>query len=494
MANKLYKSFLSVTSISILTRLISFAFHIYITRLFGALNIGIFSIAASVFFMFSCFASSGFPVTLSRKIAHYDALQDFNHSDSMLTSTLLITTAISTAICAFFYAFPSVLNLLFSNEKCHSVFKILLPTLISTSIYATFRAWFWGKRKYCVYSLLELADEIYLLFGVMIVFFCKIYDDIPYNALALANGIGDIFCVASIGILFIIFGGKFRKPNYANEITMSSLPLTTTRIIGSLMSSLIALLLPSLLVRGGLTLDAATADYGRMSSMAIPIILAPNTIISSLIVVLIPEIASNVAKFGKQSVNKKMNSCIIFSGIISAFFMAIFICLGKDISILFYNDIQSGNMICISALIIIPLVINQVSSSLLNTLGKENLTFLTSIISSFGLITTLVIFAKFIGIYAYPLALLVYHLIGLTINTINLKKTSNISLKYIFILIILLIVALLIGGLTKLIQMSYQNLHIMLRLVISGALITMFFACFAVPYFINIKRTLKEKD
>lgn len=490
MSNKLYKSFLSVSSISIFTRLVSFVFHIYISRLFGALNIGIFSIASSVFYMFSCFASSGFPVTLSRKIAHYDALKDYNHSDSMLSATLIITTAISSSICAFFYCFPSSLNLLFSNEKCHSVFKIMLPTLISTSIYATFRAWFWGKKKYCVYSLLEFADEIFLIFGIGIVFIFKIYQDIPYNALALANVIGDVFCMAIIGILFIIFGGKFKKPAYASEITTSSLPITSARIVGSLMSSLIALLLPSLLMHSGLTLDEATADYGRMSGMAIPIVLAPNTIIGSLIVVLIPEIASNVAKFGISSANKKIHYCIIFSGLISAYFMALFIALGSDIAILFYNDSKAGVMLATSALIIIPLVINQVTASMLNTLGKENSTFLTGIIASFGLILSLVIFAKYIGIYAYPLALLVYHIIGLTINTIKLKKTSKISIKYMLLLFIIFLIAVILGYTTKLIQMSYQNLHILARLVISGGIITILFAMITFPYYLKHKQTL----
>lgn len=329
---------------------------------------------------------------------------------------------------------------------------------------------------------------MFLILGIGIVFLLKIYKDIPYNALALANVVGDVFCMAIIGILFIIFGGKFKKPAYANEITISSLPITSSRIVGSLMSSLIALLLPSLLMRGGLTLDQATADYGRMSGMAIPIVLAPNTIIGSLIVVLIPEIASNVAKFGMSSSNKKINFCIIFSGLISAFFMALFIALGYDISTLFYGDQKAGIMLSISAIIIVPLVINQVTASILNTLGKENSTFITGIIASFGLITSLVLFAKPMGIYAYPFTLLVYHIIGLCINTAKLKKTSKISIKYLPVLLVIFVLSLTLGYTTKLIQISYQNLHILLRLVISGSIITTIFAAVILPYYLKSKK------
>lgn len=488
MANNFVKSFFKVTSISIITRMVSFIFHIYLTRIFGALNIGIYSIASSVFVMFACFAASGFPVTLSRKIAHYDALGDYDHSNSILSSTLLITAGISTLICVFFNVFPSSLNLLFSNPKCREVFRILSPTLISTAIYATFRAWFWGKKKYTTYSLLEFADEAFLLVGVLIIWVTKFYSNEPYNAFALANVLGDVFCMIIIVIMFIVFGGKMKKPNYAAEITTSSLPITTTRIIGSLMSSVVALLLPSLLVNSGISMDMATADYGRMSSMVLPIALAPNTIIGSLLVIMIPEISSQVAKQGKSAANGKIGYSMVFTAIISAYLMTIFVGCGEDISVMFYADEKAGQMLVITAMIIIPLVINQLTVSLLNTLGNEKSTFWASIISSIALIITLVILAKPIGIYAYPAALLVYHTIGLVINTIKLKKCTAVSLKYIIVCAITFGLSVGVGYLVKLIGLSYASFNIFARIVVSCIIATIIFGVFALPIFMHYKK------
>ncbi len=491
MANNFVKSFFKVTSISIITRMVSFIFHIYLSRIFGALNIGIYSIASSVFVMFACFAASGFPVTLSRKIAHYDALGDYDHSNSILTSTLLITAGISTLICLFFNVFPSSLNLLFSNPKCREVFRILSPTLISTAIYATFRAWFWGKKKYTTYSLLEFADEAFLLVGVLIIWITKFYSNEPYNAFALANVLGDVFCMIIIVIMFIVFGGKMKKPNYAAEITTSSLPITTTRIIGSLMSSVVALLLPSLLVHSGISMDMATADYGRMSSMVLPIALAPNTIIGSLLVIMIPEISGQVAKQGKSAANGKIGYSMVFTAIISAYLMTIFVGCGEDISVMFYADEKAGKMLVITAMIIIPLVINQLTVSLLNTLGNEKSTFGASIISSIGLIITLVILAKPIGIYAYPAALLVYHTIGLIINTIKLKKCTAVSLKYLIVCGITFGLSVGIGYLVKVISLSYSSFSIFARVAVSSIIATIIFGVFALPIFMHYKKQNK---
>lgn len=493
MNNKIAKSFFTVTGISIVTRLVSFIFHIYLSRLFGALNIGIYSIASSVFVMFACFSASGFPVTLSRKIAHYDALGDFDHSNSLLTSTLLISAGISTAICVFFNLFPSSLNLLFSNPKCREVFRILSPTLISTAIYATFRAWFWGKKKYTTYSLLEFADEAFLLLGVAIIWLAKFYSGEPYNAFALANVIGDVFCMIIIVIMFIAFGGKMQKPHYAGEITNASLPITTTRIVGSLMSSVVALMLPGLLVKSGISIDTATADYGRMSSMVLPIALAPNTIIGSLLVIMIPEISAEVAKQGKSAANGKISYSMIFTAIISAYLMSIFIGCGKDIAVMFYADEKAGKMLVITSMIIIPLVLNQLTVSLLNTLGNEKSTFATSLASSALLIITLVIFAGKIGIYAYPAALLAYHLTGLVLNTIKLKKCTSIALNYLVVCLITFGLSIGIGYLVQLIGLSYSSLNILARIAISTIIATLLFGVFALPTFIHYKKQSKQQ-
>ncbi len=488
MVKKLYKSFMVVTAFSVLTRLMSFIFHVFLSRRLGAENIGVFQIASSTLFMFMCFSSSGFPVTLSRKIAHYDAIGDYTHSDSLLTSTLIMTTCISTSICAFFMMFPSVLNMLFSNDKCQSVFQLLLPALIAGSIYSTFRAWFWGKKKYLAYSLVETLDEIMLILTVVILLSMGVYTDNEYNTLALAHSVADAVCMIVLLIMFIFMGGKMSKPRHIQELTSASAPITTTRIITSLIASMTALILPSLLVRAGLSMSDATSEFGRMSGMAMPIVMAPGTIVSSLIIVMIPELASDVSKFGMKSIHTKVKSSILFSVAVSGFFMAIFLVCGRDIASLFYDDARVGDMIIYSALIIIPLVLNQLQTSILNTLGKENWTFGVCMICSVGLVATIALGASTLHIFAYPLGLFVYHSIGLALNTYKMIKTTEINSSYNITAVIITGVSLLIAVLVSIIASSYTNLHILARLSISSILIAMLFSAILIPLGLKIYR------
>lgn len=472
MAKKIYKSFIIVTGFSIFTRLMSFIFHIYLSRQFGAENIGIFQITCSILFMFICLSSSGFPVTLSRKIAHYDAIGEYTHSSSLVTSTLVITGSLSILICLFFFAFPSTMNMLFSNPKCKKAFVIMLPSLIASSIYASLRSWFWGKKRYTIYSLMEFADELLLIIVVSVLLAIgNVFPNEGYNTLALGHSLADVICVILLIITFLVFGGKLSKPRYFKELTFASAPITTTRIISSAVSSMIALLLPSLLMRTGLDISTATAEYGRMSGMAMPIILAPGTIVSSLIIVMIPDLASNVSKYGIQSIKDKITSAIVFSTIIAALFSTIFMVCGEDIAKLFYDDNRVGNMIIWSAFIVIPLVLNQLSSSIINTLGKENWTFITSLISSIGLVITVITTSQKLQIYSYTLGLAVYHLIGLGLNTYKIISITKINHNYIFTVFTIFALTIMVAILSSLISDTFGNIHLILRLILS-ALIT----------------------
>lgn len=493
MAKKLYKSFLIVTIFNVVTRLISFVFHVYLSRELGAENIGIFQIACSMLILFVCFSSSGFPVTLSRKIAHYDAIGEYTHSDSMLTSTLIMTSIISTFICCFFYIFPSSLNSIFTNPNCHKAFMLLLPSLISMSIYSTLRSWFWGKKKYTLYSATELVDEICEIIAITIVLSIGMFGASKYNAIALGHSIGDIVCVIILIVIFIIFGGKLKKPSHFKEIAVSATPITTTRLIGSLISSMIALILPTLLVGGGLTISEATSEYGRMSGMVMPIILAPGTIVSSLIVVLIPDLASIVSKKGILATHDKIKNCIIASTLISGVFMSIFVICGNDIGMLLYNDEKVGNMIVWSTLIIIPLVLNQLTASILNTLGKENVTFISSLISSIGMIITIICTSKSLLIYTYPLSLFVYHLIGLMIGGYKLINHTKINTKFIISVIFISIVSFVICSVLGLVKRSYDDFNIILRLAISTILILFLYSIFLYPYIKKVIKGIKAR-
>lgn len=414
--------------------------------------LGLYQITSSIFMLFICFSSSGLPVTLSRKTAQYDSLGDFDHSQSIFTTSMILSVVISVITCGVFYLFPNLTALMFTDSRCIDIFKILLPSLISTSVYCTTRAWFWGKKQFTIYSTTELFEELLKIILTASFITLPILGNNLGAKVAFAYVIGDVAVAIVLIILYFRKGGRLARPQYLSEVAKSATPLTTTRIFASLISSAMALLLPAMLVKYGMDTAAATGEYGRISGMVMPLLLCPGTVVGALAVVLVPELATANGTKDYSSTHYKISKAMLFASAITAACLAVFLTCGKEIGYMLYHDMAAGKMLEASALLMAPLVLNQLSATILNSLGKESYTFITHIIGSIGLIITILILPKHIGIMAYPCGLFVFHTINLVLNTVKIKKTTKINLNYLtdsFILLLAGVLSKFVGDIVR---------------------------------------------
>ena len=288
--NKTAKSFSIVTGFSILTRALSFIFKIWMSRALGAEVVGLYQIAMSVIMLLFTL-TAGAPTVLSRKVAEAASVGDTKRQNAYATASLIMGFMISAALTGLMFGLHSKLGFLFSDERCLPIFLIMLPTLITSTLYASFRSWFWGRKNFLAFSSTELLDEI-IKIVLSVVFAGGLVSFISgAQGVALAMTIADLLCVLVLAILYFISGGRFTKPRGFKELITRTVPLSATRIFTSLTASLTAIVIPQMLVKSGMTIAAATAEYGRVAGMALPLIMAPVMFVSSLSVVLIPDVA-----------------------------------------------------------------------------------------------------------------------------------------------------------------------------------------------------------
>ena len=255
--NKTAKSFGIVTGFSIATRLVSFIFKLWMSRALGAEVVGLYQIALSVLLMLFTI-TAGAPTVLSRKIA--ESSGNLKKQNSLLTASVIMGLGISAAICALFYGLGTRISPLFSNPDCLPIFFIMLPTILTSTLYASLRSWFWGRKKFLAFSSTELIDEIVKI-ALSIAFTGGLISRLNgAQNIALAMTISDLACVLILLVLFFATGGRITKPSGFKELTLKTIPLSATRIITSLGASLTALILPKMLVKAGLTLAEATAQ------------------------------------------------------------------------------------------------------------------------------------------------------------------------------------------------------------------------------------------
>ncbi len=425
---KIIKAFSIVTGFSIATRLISFGFKIWMSRALGAEAVGLYQIALSVLLLFFTI-TAGAPTVLSRKIAEAQSQNDTKKQNSLTTASLIIGISVSVIMCVCLWLARNSLSFLFADDRCVDIFLIMSPALITSTLYTSFRSWFWGRKRFLEFSATELFDEIFRIV-LSVIFAGGLISSLSgAKGAALGLTISDILCVLILGILFFKKGGRLTKPTGFKEIIKATIPLSATRILNNLTASLTALIIPQQLVKAGMPIAFATAEFGRISGMAFPLIMAPITIVSSLAVVLIPDIAELNAQNNALAISKKLTRSINFAFLVSSIFFVIYLPFGKYLGELFFNDAAAGTFVSYCSLLLYPISIVQTTLPVLNSLGKEKNTFINSLLGAAFIPICIFILPRYIGVYAMAVGSGISFAVTSILNLICLKKTLGILPK-----------------------------------------------------------------
>ena len=428
---KIIKTVFFVTAISVFTRLLGFFFRIYLSRTIGAESLGLYQISMSIVALLATF-TAGLPLTLSRKTSECIASRDIKSSSSLVSSTLTIGLIVCTILFVTAHLLEPYIGNIFSDQQCKPIFYILLPTIFTTCIISTIRSWFWGQKKFLVFSLTEMVEEISrIVLGVLIINQI-IFSFEQVDGTAISFVVSDVLCTIMMIIVFFSLGGVLSKPNDIKPIISASTPITGVRLYSSLVQSLIATILPSMLISIGLSSSEALSDYGRLMGMAIPILYAPAALTGSIAVVLVPEAASDRISGNINGLKDKVERSINVSILFACLFYIIFVPFGEQIGEILYSDSVAGRYISYSAILMLPLNINQITTSLLNSIAEEKKTLLHYAIGSIFLIASILILPKYVGVMSLTIGMTLCFSVTSILNLLTLRKKINISFGFVF--------------------------------------------------------------
>lgn len=414
----------TVTLFGVFTRLISFLFKVYLSRALGAEALGLYQIALSVFLLFASLASSGIPLILSRKIAEADALGRKNDF-SVFTTALVCSLSVASLTTAFLLLFGEKLSFLFSDPLACPVFLVMVPALLSTSIYCVVRGWFWGKKMFAAFSFTETLEEcLRILFSLL--FLGGVFGAITgARAIAYAFTVSDVIVAVVLLVVFFAKGGSLQKPAPPKTILSPALPVTAMRLSASIFATLLAIILPAELIKTGLTPTEATEAFGRITGMANPLLFVPSTVTGSIAVVLLPDISALAVKRKYDLLNRRLSFGINFSLLICGLFIALYSVLGEKITLFLYGDELSGRYLSFATLSMMPMCLSQMSQSTLNSIGKEKQAFFSYLIGNVAMLVLIAVLPRYLGEYSVAVATAASFTIDASFNCFFLHKTTG---------------------------------------------------------------------
>jgi len=434
--------------------MLGFIYRVFLSRVLSTAMLGIYTIALSVFGIFNTLLASGTTLAISRLVSigdknviTFDKKKD--NASKFVAAGCIIATITALLVVLFIIIAKPFFDKLFTHELIYKVLLILLPAIISTGVYTSFRGYMYGREKYLQASVVELIEQI-LRMGISMFIMLYLYS----SASPLHAGVG--FSVAAvistiIGI-FIYFkiGGRLSSPKkHFKPVIASSVPITAVRLGGSIVVPIVSTIIPLKLVSIGFKIDQALSVLGIMVGMTLPLISIPGTFIAALSTALIPRVAVLHKEKKYDELNNEINTSMNFAIILTFLVMPVFAALGEPICELIFNSKAAGTYLSYACWIMLPMNITHLTSTILNALGLEFKCFWIYIISSIFLFASILFLPTLIGIHSIIFGMGSSAAISAYLNFIIIKKNIPIKQKYFKNMLLLALLTIPISMLTN---------------------------------------------
>jgi stage V sporulation protein B len=246
------------------------------------------------------------------------------------------------------------------------------------------------------------------------------------------------------------------------------------------------------LVASGVSQSVALALFGELSGMSIPLIYIPSTIIGSIALVLVPELSDNFYRHSDITLKNNVEKAVKCSVFISCLIIPSFLSLGKEIGVLLYDNYNAGLYIQRACIIMLPMSISLISTSMLNSLNLERKTLKYYLIGALLLVLSIYFLPKIIGVYSLVVGLIISYFITSVFNLKLIKRTCKRPPEFSFYIAVstaLIVPTALFGYLLKGIIIRFLPLS--LTVLIVSALTTIFiYLLFKIFNLFNLKDAL----
>jgi len=464
---------LILTLAGVATRILGFAYRIYMSNLMGAEGMGLYQLIMPVYALAWSISCAGFNTTVSKLTAQERAKGEYGNMSRMLRQSVAITTVLGLLLSAMLYFGAEFLAVNFFGDM-----RTLLPLRILSFAFpfmaagTCMRGYFIGLQEAKIPAINQVLEQIVRMVIVYLLAARFVPRGLEYAA---AVALFAIVVEEIFSCVFVFAAYRWRKKrgkqktgerssplrkphtayaphtervgancvrpqNNKTRPTLSSiqiftlimcmaLPLTGNRVAGSLLSAWENVLIPSRLQMFGLSAAEAISEFGRITGMAMPLIFFPTAVLTALSVTLVPAVSEAVTSKDLRGVSTIASKSLLFAAITGMGAAALFIFFSHELGLAIYNQ-PLGLMLKLLGIMCPFIYMQIVISGVLNGLGCQMFIFRNSLISSAISIGFIYVFVPQFGLTGYIFGWLVSLLVVIALGLYKVRQYMLLEMEY----------------------------------------------------------------
>lgn len=426
--NTLLKGTAILTIAGLLTRVLGFFYRIFLSNAMDTDKIGIYQLIFPIYSICFTIYASGIQTSISKLVAAEYGKKQYKNVKRILRIGLFLSVSSALVLSVLVYYFSDFLAVNYLREaSAASPLRLLAIVFPFCGITACINGYYYGLKKTGVPASTQLLEQIvrvifiYVLVTVIGKNDIKLSTELAVLGLVIGEIVSNLYNIAS---MFISSTPKevarlasetntppSRKRNLISQMLHMVFPLTGNRLLISILHSVEAILIPTMLKKFGLSSSEALSIYGILNGMTFPFIMFPSAVTNSLSVLLLPTISEAVSTSNYVMIKKTTTIAIKYTLLIGILSTGIFIGFGEALGMVVFHNQIAGNLLVTLAWLCPLIYLTTTLGSIINGLGLAHLTFINSIV---GLLVRILLILYLIpknGITGYLISLLISQLV-----------------------------------------------------------------------------------
>lgn len=422
-----------LTAAGVAGRIIGFFYRIFLSRIIGAEGVGIYQLVFPLYALAASLTVSGIQTCISRFVAAKTAFGDKRGAVRIFYTGLTLSACMSLAVCAVLLCFHDNLAVYFVKEpRCSDLLRLLAYSIPFASVHACIDGYYYGLKRTEIPSIGQIVEHIIRFAALLLLYSIWTEKGIPVTPSIAVYGIiieeftAALFSATAITIHFSkqppLPQAFHRTGYYIKELLALSTPLTLNRVLVNLLQSFESLLIPFQLQLTGMSSSDALSIYGILTGMAMPLILFPSAITSSVSTMLLPVIAEAQATKDYSAIIRAVKKTCFYCLLLGIACWLGFLSLGSFLGNFLFQNQLAGDFISSLSWLCPLLYLTPALFAILNGLGYAKSVFFHNMSGILTRILFILIAIPRFGILGYLWGLVAAQLILTLLSFLTLKK------------------------------------------------------------------------
>ncbi len=437
---KLLKKFifngLILTATSVITRLLTIAFNVYITDMIGAAGVGTFSLIMSVYTFAVTFATSGIYLSATRIVSQQLVRSSGEGVRSAMKRCMLYAVFFGVAGMIILYALSDRIAVVWLGDvRTRSSLRILALSLPPLALSNALSGYFSAVRRVAKNSVTVIAEQLLRIVLTAVLLSANAGKGLEAASVCIVTGI--VFSEAlSFTVSFILYASDLKKVStlaappsrgLTGELLRMALPIAVSSYVRSALVTLEHLLIPKGLLKHGASNEEALSSYGVISGMVFPVIFFPMAFLSAFTGLIVPEVTRYKESGNDRAIEYVTGRILKMTVIFSVCIAGVLACFSDVLASALYKNEEAGVYIRIFALLIPVMYVDNATDAVLKGLGEQFASMRYNIIDA--LVSVLLVFFLLppFGIKGYIAAVYVCEILNAVLSLSKLFRCVNVK-------------------------------------------------------------------